>query len=168
MIVDGVPAGCDAVFDALARLDARPRVVLRAIVASGRPADGVFRVELRRDGTHERLLLDGRALLRGAPAAGRASDALKLAPEGGCDARDAAPGTVVLGYDAYAERGSSRVTMRVDAASGLPLDAVREAPELAWGRALSRPTKPPRPALRPTGGRVVERIEFEYPPAPRR
>jgi hypothetical protein len=168
MSADGVPPGCDAVSAALARLDARPRVVLRAEVAAGRPADGVHRLALHRDGTTEHWVLDGRAL-RTAPAEGRASDALRLAPEGGCE-RDAAAGgadTMVLRYDAWAERGQSRVTLRVDLASGLPRDALRDSPELAWGRALSRPTKPPQATLRPTGGRLLERIDFAYPPPPR-
>ncbi|MCX7231539.1 MAG: hypothetical protein NTW15_21480 [Burkholderiales bacterium] len=170
MSADAVPPGCDAVAAALARLDARPRVVLRAEVTSGRPADGVHRFALHRDGASERWVLDGHAL-RTAPAEGRASDALRLAPEGGCerdaaDAADARPGTVVLRYDAWAERGHSRVTLRVDAASGLPRDGLRDGPELAWGRALSRPTKPPQAALRPTGARLLERLDFDYPPLP--
>jgi hypothetical protein len=170
MSADTVPPGCDAVAAALARLDARPRVVLSAQVTAGRPADGVYRFALHRDGATERWVLDGHAL-RTAPAEGRASDALRLAPEGGCerdpaDAADARPGTVVLRYDAWAERGHSRVTLRVDAASGLPRDGLRDGPELAWGRALSRPTKPPQAALRPTGARLLERLAFDYPPPP--
>jgi len=113
--------------------------VLRADVTSGRPAAGVHRFALHRDGGCER-----------APA----------------DAADARPGTVVLRYDAWAERGHSRVTLRVDAASGLPRDGLRDGPELAWGRALSRPTKPPQAALRPTGARLLERPDFDYPTLP--
>ncbi|RPH43142.1 MAG: hypothetical protein EHM87_14640 [Burkholderiales bacterium] len=167
MSADALPPGCDAVAAALARLDARPRVVLRAEVAAGRPADGVHSLALHRDGPTQRWVLDGRAL-RTMPSEGRASDALRLAPEGGCesDAATGDPRTVVMRYDAWAERGQSRVTLRVDAASGLPRDALRDGPELAWGRALSRPTKPPQAALRPTGGRLIERIDFDYPPPP--
>lgn len=102
MSADGVPPGCDAVAAAPARLDARPRVVLRTEVASGRPADGVYRFALHRDGATERRVLDGHAL--------------------------------------------------------------RTTP--AWGRALSRPTKPPQAALRPTGARLLERLDFDYPPLP--
>ena len=181
------PPGCDAVLAALARLDAAPRVVARVEVVAGRPHDGIARVELRRDGGTERLVIDGRPL-RGGTAAGPTSEALRLAPEGACeraaDARSAegatgamatpgaaaparvpgadAAGTSTWTYDAWAERDRARVALRVDA-RGRPLGADRDAPELAWGRALSRPTKPPQPMLRPTGGRLVERIEFDFP-----
>jgi hypothetical protein len=161
-----VPAGCEAVAAALARLDARPSLVARIEVERGRPPDGIYRLELRRDGTRERWLLDGRAL-RERTVDARASEVLGLAPEGGCERGADGPGTVELHYDAYAERGQSRVSLRVDTASGLPLGARRDAPELAWGRALSRPTKPPQPQLRPTGARLVERIDFDDP-TPRR
>jgi hypothetical protein len=42
----------------------------------------------------------------------------------------------------------------------------RDGPELACGRALSRPTKSPRAALRPTGARLLERLAFDDPPPP--
>jgi hypothetical protein len=164
--MDAVPAGCEDVAAALARMDAQPRVVLRVDVEAGRPPDGVHHVALHRDGASERWVLDGHALRRVA-AEGRPSDALRLAPEGGCERADEA-GATVLSYDAWAERGSSRVSLRVDARDGLPHEALRESPELAWGRALSRPTRPPQAALRPTGGRLVERIAIDYPPVDRR
>jgi hypothetical protein len=56
------PPGCDALEAALARLDARAAVVLRVELEPGRSADGLHRVEVRRDGGVERLVLDGRAL----------------------------------------------------------------------------------------------------------
>jgi hypothetical protein len=164
--MDAVPAGCEDVAAALARMDARPRVVLRVDVEAGRSPDGVHRVELHRDGATERWVLDGHAL-RATAAEGRPSDALRLAPEGGCERVDEA-GATVLRYDAWAERGSSRITLHVDPRDDLPHAARRESSELAWGRALSRPTRPPQAALRPTGGRLVERIAIDYPPADRR
>jgi hypothetical protein len=168
MTPGALPPGCEALEAALARLDARVTVVLRVELESGRSADGVRRVEVRRDGGVERLVLDGRAL-RPHPAEGRHRDVLRLAPEGECErVDDPAPGVLALRYDAWAERGSARVTVRIDAASGLPRDARREAPELAWGRALSRPTKPPQAALRPTGRLAVERIGFDYSEDPPR
>jgi hypothetical protein len=157
-----VPAGCEAVATALARLDARPSLMVRVEVEHGRPADGVYLIELWRDGTRERWSLDGRAL-REQTAVERPSAALGLSPEGGCERGTDGPTTFELHYDAYAERGQSRVTLRVNATSGLPHDARRVGPELAWGTAQSRPTKPPRPQLRPTGGRLVEHIDFDFP-----
>ena len=168
--MSGLPAGCGPVEAALARLDARAAATLRVEVEAGRPADGVMRLEIRRAGGVERLVLDGRPL-RPRPAEGRHRDALRLDPEGPCERDgDAPPGTVSLRYDAWAERGNARVTLHVDAASGLPRGARREAPELAWGRALSRPTKPPQAMLRPTGRSIVERIDVDVPndPPPRR
>lgn len=162
------PPRCDALEAALARLDARASVVLRAELESERSADGVHRVEVRRDGGVERLVLDGRAL-RPHPAEGRHRDALRLAPEGACGrVDDPAPGVLALRCDAWAERGSARLTVRIDAAGGLPRDARRESPGLAWGRALSRPTKPLQAALRSTGRLAVERIAFDYPGDPPR
>jgi hypothetical protein len=163
------PPGCDALEAALSRLDARAAVVLRVELEQGRSADGLHRLEVRRDGGVERLVLDGRAL-RPQPAEGRHRDVLRLAPEGPCErVDDPAPGVLALRYDAWAERGSARLTVRIDAASGLPREARRESPELAWGRALSRPTKPPQATLRPTGRLAVERIGFDYPDdSPRR
>lgn len=157
------PPGCDAVLAALARLDAAPRAVVRVEVIAGRPPDGVTRLELQRDGATERWVLDGRPLRRG-PAQGGPTEALRLAPEGACERLpDAdAPGLRAFGYDAWAERDHARIVIRV-ADDGSPADARRDGPELAWGRALSRPTKPPQPVLRPTGGRLVERIDFDLP-----
>ncbi|MFM1991956.1 MAG: hypothetical protein RJA99_4913 [Pseudomonadota bacterium] len=157
------PPGCDAVLAALAHLDAAPRAVVRVEVVAGRSPDGFTRLALQRDGGTERWVLDGRPLRRG-PAQGAASEALRLAPEGPCERLpDAdAPGARAFGYDAWAERDRARIVLRV-AADGRPADARRDGPELAWGRALSRPTRPPQPALRPTGGRLVERIDFDLP-----
>lgn len=165
------PAGCEAVHEALARLDAQPRVRLRLDVHVGHHPDGYRRFELvRHDGLDQRIV-DGWPLRL--LAAGEApSDAFALAPEGGCVVDPAAPaGTVVVHYDAWAERGASRVALWIDAASGLPTEALRAGPELAWGRSLARPTRPPQPQLRPTGGRLAERIAFDYGdavPRPRR
>ena len=163
-----VPPGCDAVAAAIARLDAQPRVVLRVAVEHGHSPDGVRRLEIRRADGLQTLVLDGRAL-RAAPGEERASDTLRLAPEGDCkhDARATSADTAVLRYDAWAGRGSARITLWVALATGLPRAALRESAELAWGRALSRPTRPPQPVLRPTGGRLVERIDIDYPAAAR-
>lgn len=164
---DAVSAGCESVEAALARLDAQPRVMLRATVEAGRPADGIHRIEVRREHGIERWVLDGRPL-RARPAEGRLRDSIRLSPEGECEpAADVSAGTSAVSYDAWAERGSSRIVLRIHGATGLPVDALRDAPELAWGRALSRPTKPPQPVLRPTGARILERIEFEYGPSHR-
>lgn len=155
------PPGCDAVIAALARLDAAPHAIVRVETVSGRSPDGISRIELRRDGATERWVLDG-STLRPAPVREPASEALRLAPEGPCERvpESDAGGARAWAYDAWAERDRARIVLRV-AADGAPADARRDAPELAWGRALSRPTKPPRPTLRPTGGRIVERIDFD-------
>lgn len=157
------PPGCDAVLAALARLDAAPRATVRVEVVAGRSPDGVMRLELRRDHGTERWVLDGHALRR-APAQAPASDALRLAPEGPCERvpDEDARGARAWAFDAWAERDRARIVLRV-ADDGRPVDARRDGPELAWGRSLSRPTKPPQPTLRPTGGRIVERIDFDLP-----
>jgi hypothetical protein len=154
--------GCATVLRALALMDAQPRLHLRLEVVSGRHPDGLKRLELRRADGLERLLLDGRAL-RTVAVTESVADALMLAPEGPCEADPpGATGPAALRYDAFAERGQSRVALWVDPASGLPSRARRDGPELTWGRSLSRPTKPPQPMLRPTGGRSVETIVFRY------
>ncbi len=162
-----LPPGCGPVVRALALLDAQPRLHLRLEVESGRHPDGLRSLALHRADGMERLLLDGRPL-RATPVAPSAADMLMLAPEGACEADPPDPaGPSALRYDAFAERGQSRIAVWIDPASGLPSRLRREGPELAWGRALSRPTKPPQPMLRPTGGRSVETITFRYGEAAR-
>lgn len=159
--------GCDPVHRALAALDAQPAVAIDVVQRAGRSPDGLARRGYRfADGLEQRSL-DG-TTLRALPAAESASATLRLAPEGDCESAGADAGAEVLAYDAYAERGHARITLWIDAASGLPRSALRDGPELAWARALSRPTKPPQVLLRATGARSVEHIAFDYdPPAPR-
>lgn len=151
--------GCEPVLRALALLDARPRVTLRLEVLEGRHPDGYRRFEIVRSDGAEQRFVDGRPV--GRPSVGITPDPFALVPESACEPPAAAPsGGLVLSYDAWAERGSSRVTMWIDTASGLPTRVERDGPELAWGRSLSRPTKPPQPQLRPTGRRILERLSI--------
>lgn len=153
-------AGCGPVVRALGLLDARGAVTLRLDVLEGRHPDGYRRFEIvRADGAEQRFV-DGRAV--GRPSRGITPDPHRLLPESACEpAADASSGALVRRYDAWAERGSSHVTMWIDPATGLPTRVEREGPELAWGRSLSRPTKPPQPQLRPTGRRIVEALVVE-------
>jgi hypothetical protein len=153
-------AGCDPVLLALRLLDEQPKATLHLEVHEGRHPDGYRRFEIVRSAGAEQRFVDGRSV--GRPSRGITPDPFMLMPESACEPAAAVlPGVRVLRYDAWAERGSSRVTMWIDTETGLPTRVEREGPELAWGRSLSRPTKPPQPQLRPTGRRIVEMLVIE-------
>jgi hypothetical protein len=153
-------ADCEPVLRALGLLDAHAQVALRLEVVEGRHPDGYRRFEIVRGDGAEQRLIDARPV--GPPARGATPDPFMLMPESRCVRPGSTPvGALALRYDAWAERGSSRVTMWIDTATGLPLRVEREGPELAWGRSLSRPTHPPRPQLRPTGRRILEVLVIE-------
>ncbi len=165
---------CSAVTSALALARARTAVRVRSELRSGRHPDGWQTREAWRDGAATGLAIDGHAYR----AAAFDEHALfaGLAPDGDCTPLDAPPpagarqatGWTYMGGDpvdggALAARAGSRIRLWIAADSGLPVLAEIDAPELEYGRVLSRPGTAPQVTLRPSGRRYLEWRRFQWP-----
>ncbi len=65
-------------------------------------------------------------------------------------------------YSTKVARAEAYFHIWISPSSGLPVRVLVNGPQLAYGRSLSRPGKPPQVTLRTNGYRYTELLEYKY------
>jgi hypothetical protein len=175
-------ASCNAVIDSISQLRKQPWVLLRGQVIQGVHPEGyTAMISLLLDGRRQLRVLDGRRfssnlMISDQAERDRVTGATDLTPDSNCvralpvDTTAAVTlradielsSAIEYTYSTKVARSEAYFRTWISPSSGLPLRVLVNGPQLAYGRSLSRPGKPPQVVLRTNGLRYTELFEYEY------
>ncbi len=170
-------ASCIAVIDAINQLRKQPWVVVRGQVTQGVHPDGYTAMtSLLLAGRKQIRILDGKRfssnrVMSNQDELDRVTGATELTPDSDCvpvlaadsvRADTGSLGLVEYTYSTKVARAEAHFRIGISPGSGLPIRVLVNGPQLAYGRSLSRPGKPPQVTLRTNGLRYTELLEYSY------
>jgi hypothetical protein len=180
-------ASCEAVIDSISQLRKQPWVLLRGQVTQGVHPEGyTAMISLLLDGRRQLRVLDGRRfssnkMIFDQAELDQVTGAMELTPDSSCVRilpvdppaadtlradtlrADIEPSSAIeYTYSTKVARSEAYFRIWISPSLGLPLRVLVNGPQLAYGRSLSRPGKPPQAVLKTNGLRYTEIFEYEY------